>query len=68
MGQSSTIRVIASGDDGRVEMGVVTLELRWDAAASDWVSPRDSEEIAAEVWKAMALLARDAGWLVPAAA
>ena len=68
VGESSTIRVIASGDDGRVEMGVVTLELRWDAAASDWVSPRDSEEIAAEVWKAMALLARDAGWLVPAAA
>jgi hypothetical protein len=68
VGEPSAIRVIAFGDDGRVEMGAVTLALSWDAAASDWVSARETEEIAAEVWKAMALLARDAGWLVPAAA
>ena len=66
--EPSAIRVIAFGDDGRLEMGAVTLDLTWDAALSDWISPRDTEELAAEVWKAMALLARDAGWLVPAAA
>jgi hypothetical protein len=68
VGEASAIRVIAFGDDGRVEMGAVTLAVRWDAATSDWISIRDTEEIAAEVWKAIALLARDAGWLVPAAA
>lgn len=68
VGEASAIRVMAFGDDGRVEMGAVTLELRWDATISDWISTRDTEELAAEVWKAMALLARDAGWLVPAAA
>ncbi len=68
VGEASAIRVIAFGDDGRIQMGAVSLALRWDAAASDWVSTRETEEIAAEVWKAMALLARDAGWLVSAAA
>jgi len=68
VGEASAIRVMAFGDDGRVEMGAVTLDLRWDATISDWISTRDTEELAAEVWKAMALLARDAGWLVPAAA
>ncbi len=68
VGDPSAIRVIAFGDDGRAEMGVVTLPLSWDAAASDWIRSDETEEIAAEVWKAMALLARDAGWLVPAAA
>ncbi len=68
VGEASGIRVIAFGDDGRMEMGVVTLALTWDPAASDWISTREDDEIAAEAWKAMALLARDAGWLVPAAA
>jgi len=68
VGEASAIRVMAFGDDGRVEMGTVTLDLSWDATVSEWISPRDTDEIAAEVWKAMALLARDAGWLVPAAA
>jgi hypothetical protein len=63
VGEPSAIRVVALGDDGRVEMGVVTVALTWDAAASVWVSTRESEEIAADVWKAMARLAREAGWL-----
>lgn len=68
LGEASAIRVIALGDDGRVKLGVVTLALSWDAVASDWTPSRGTDEIAAQVWKAMALLARDAGWLVPAAA
>ena len=68
MGEPSAIRVIAFGDDGRRQMGIVTLALQWDTAATDWILPGETEEMAAEVWKAMALLARDAGWLVAAAA
>jgi hypothetical protein len=68
VGEASAIRVIAFGDDGRVEMGAVSLALTWNEVAADWASTRETEEIAAQVWKAMALLARDAGWLVPAAA
>jgi len=65
VGDPSAIRVIAFGDDGRVQMGLLTIALRWDPAATDWslLEPGGREEIAAEVWKAMALLARDAGWL-----
>ncbi len=68
VGEASAIRVIAFGDDGRVEMGAVTLELSWDDATSDWVSTRETEEIAAEVWKCIARLAREAGWLERTAA
>jgi hypothetical protein len=68
VGEPSAIRVMALGDDGRTQMGVVTIALTWDAAASDWIPSSETEEIAADVWKAMALLARDAGWLVSAAA
>ena len=68
VGDPSAIRVIAHGDDGHRQVGMVTVALSWDTTATDWILSRGSEEIAAEVWKAMALLARDAGWLVPAAA
>lgn len=68
VGDPSAIRVIAFGDDGRRQMGIVTLALRWDTAATDWILLGETEEMAAEVWKAMALLARDAGWLVASAA
>jgi len=65
VGEASAIRVIAFGDDGRMQMGVITVALGWDPAASDWALLRctGAEEIAAEVWKGMAVLARDAGWL-----
>ena len=60
----SAIRVIAFGDDGRVQMGLLTITLRWDPAATDWsMLEAGGTEIAAEVWKGMALLAREAGWL-----
>ena len=70
VGDASAIRVIALGDDGRRELGVVTLALGWDAAALDWalVDGTETEEIAAEVWKCMARLAREAGWLERTAA
>jgi hypothetical protein len=68
VGEASAIRVIAFGDDGRVEIGAVTLQLSWDDATSDWVSTRETEEIAAEVWKCIARLAREAGWLERTAA
>jgi hypothetical protein len=70
VGEPSAIRVIALGDDGRVQLGVVTLTLAWESAASDWilVDAAESEEIAAEVWKCMARLAREAGWLERTAA
>src|SRR5215475_13625087 len=60
LGEASAIRVVALGDDGRVQLGLVTLALRWVSAASDWVPDRGNEEIAAEVWKAIALLGREA--------
>jgi len=68
VGHPSAIRVIAQGDDGRREMGVVTIALGWDTAASDWIPSSGTEEIPAEVWKVMALLAREAGWLQRTAA
>lgn len=70
VGEASAIRVIALGDDGRKEMGVATLALGWDVAASDWilVDAAETEEVAAEVWKCMARLAREAGWLERTAA
>ena len=70
VGEQSAIRVIALGDDGRMELGLLTLELRWDPAVADWALLQDSgtEEIAAAVWKGMALLAREAGWLERTAA
>jgi hypothetical protein len=70
VGEASGIRVIALGDDGRKEMGIATLALRWDAASSEWilVEASETEEIAAEVWKCMARLAREAGWLERTAA
>jgi hypothetical protein len=68
--EPSAIRVIAFGDDGRMEMGAVTLTLSWDTAGKDWslLHPTGDQEIAAEVWKRMAVLARDAGWLERTAA
>jgi hypothetical protein len=70
VGESSAIRVLAFGDDGRRELGFASLALGWDAAASDWilVDGSEAEEIAAEVWKCMARLAREAGWLERTAA
>ena len=70
VGEASAIRVIAHGDDGRTQMGLLTLALRWDPAAGDWslLHSGGAEEIAAEVWKGMALLAREAGWLERTAA
>jgi len=67
---SSAIRVVALGDDGRREMGIATLALTWDTATLDWflVEAPDTQEIAAEVWKCMARLAREAGWLERTAA
>jgi hypothetical protein len=70
VGDATAIRVIALGDDGRKEIGVVTLPLGWDSAASDWIllDAVETEDIAAEVWKCMARLAREAGWLERTAA
>jgi len=68
VGDASAIRVIALGDDGRIQLGLVTLALSWDPAASDWVLEHGNEELAAEVWKAIALLASEAGWLERTAA
>src|SRR5215470_9268601 len=68
VGDASAIRVIALGDDGRIQLGLVTIALRWDTAASDWSLEHGNEEIAAEVWKSIALLAREAGWLERTAA
>jgi len=68
VGDPSAIRVIALGDDGRMQLGLFTIALTWDAAASDWIPSHGTEEIAADVWKAIALLAREAGWLVSTAA
>jgi hypothetical protein len=68
VGDPSAIRVIAQGEDGRVELGVVTIALDWDGATSDWTPSGGTEEISAEVWKVMALLAREAGWLQRSAA
>jgi hypothetical protein len=51
-------------------MGAVSLALGWDAAASDWflVDATEAEEIASVVWKCIARLAREAGWLERTAA
>jgi hypothetical protein len=70
VGDPSAIRVLALGDDGRKEVGIATLALTWDTTALDWclVEAPDTEEIAAEVWKCMARLAREAGWLERTAA
>jgi hypothetical protein len=68
VGDPSAIRVIALGDDGRVQLGLITLPLIWDAAASEWLPTRETEDLAADVWKAIALLAREAGWLERTAA
>src|SRR5215470_17242504 len=47
VGDPSGIRVIALGDDGRRELGVVTLALGWDATALFWnhVETTETEEI-----------------------
>ena len=60
----------AFGDDGRRELGLLKLALAWDTAGSDWilVAGAEMEELAAEVWKCMARLAREAGWLERTAA
>jgi hypothetical protein len=63
VGDPSAIRVIALGDDGRVQLGLITIACTWDAAASDWLPAQGTEEMEAEVWRAIALLAREAGWL-----
>lgn len=68
VGEPSAIRVVALGDDGRVEMGTVTIALGWDADASEWIPSSGTEEIPANAWKVMALLAREAGWLQRTAA
>jgi len=70
VGEESAVRVIAFGNDGRMQMGIMSLALTWDGDAADWILVHGSEmrEVAAEVWKAIALLARDAGWLVSSAA
>jgi hypothetical protein len=70
VGEASAIRVIALGDDGRKDLGAATLPLTWDAVTSDWflLDAPETEEIAAEVWKCMARLAREAGWLERTAA
>ncbi|HEY1417971.1 MAG TPA: hypothetical protein VGF41_08695, partial [Myxococcaceae bacterium] len=70
VGEASAIRVIALGDDGRRDLGAATLALTWDAVTSDWflLDAPETEEIAAEVWKCMARLAREAGWLERTAA
>ena len=68
VGDPSAIRVTALGDDGRMQLGSITIALSWDATASDWIPSQETEDIAADVWKAIAVLARDAGWLTTAAA
>ena len=70
VGEASGIRVIALGDDGGRQLGVATLALEWDTASLDWilVDADGTEEMAAEVWKCMARLAREAGWLERTAA
>ncbi|HET9036678.1 MAG TPA: hypothetical protein VFN45_10750 [Myxococcaceae bacterium] len=68
LGDPSALRVIALGDDGRSQLGLLTIALTWDAAASDWIPTHGTEEVEAEVWKAIALLAREAGWLERTAA
>ena len=68
IGDPSALRVIALGDDRRAQLGLLTIACTWDAAASDWVPAQGTEEIEAEVWKAIALLAREAGWLERTAA
>ena len=70
VGEASAIRVLALGDDGRTQLGDITIALGWDPATNDWslLHRAGAEEIAAEVWKRMALLARDAGWLERTAA
>ena len=68
VGDEPAVRVIAFGNDGRMQMGIMSLALAWDGDAADWIPSNGTEDIAAEVWKAIALLARDAGWLVSSAA
>lgn len=70
VGESSAIQVLAFGDDGRTELGTATLALAWDTAGADWilVDGAEMEELPAEVWKCMARLAREAGWLERTAA
>jgi hypothetical protein len=70
VGAASAVRVIALGDDGRTQVGILILALRWDASATDWALAQASEsgEVAAEAWKAMLQLASQAGWLLPRAA
>src|SRR5215468_8951936 len=36
VGEASGVRVVALGDDGRVQLGVITLALAWDPVATDW--------------------------------
>ena len=66
VGAASEIRVIAVGDEGSIQMGMLTTPLRWDASATDWalLHPSETGDLAAEVWKTMVLLARQAGWLL----
>ena len=67
---ATAIRVLALADEGRTQRGSSTLALRWDANTAEWalLDPGETGELAAEIWKAMMQLARDAGWLVPRAA
>lgn len=69
-GDPSEIRLIAFGDDGRVELGRLSIPLSWDPDATDWtlIEAGETDEVAAEVWKRMAFLAREAGWLERTAA
>jgi len=69
VGEQSVIRIIALGDDGRVQLASINIPVRWDELLTDWaVVGQGDGEIAADVWKAMALLAREAGWLERTAA
>src|SRR4029453_4684690 len=68
VGDPSAIRVIALGDARRSQPGLLTLACPLDADASDWIPSQGTEEMEAEVWKAIALLAREAGWLERTAA
>src|SRR5678815_2529638 len=52
VGDESAVRVIAFGNDGRMQMGLMSLALTWDGDAADWTLVHGSEtrEVAAEVW------------------
>src|SRR4030095_9893833 len=45
VGDPSALRVIALGDDGRVQLGLITIACTWDADASDWIPSQGTEEM-----------------------